>query len=166
MTATNDKRWLIIFFLFLIAFLGVWQMATLDYKGQSMPGPIPVAKSSWEFISDPFYDNGPNDKGIGTLTLYSLGRLTLGFCAGTLVAIFLGVILGLNQTLYRALNPFMQIRQFMGGHRSGRGIAGFTGIGVFCLERVEQPVHLQRDFRHSGHRYGGRYPGFSFQPTC
>ncbi len=109
MTAINDKRWLIIFFLFLLGFLAAWQLATMDYKGQSMPGPIPVFQSSWEFLSDPFYDNGPNDKGIGTLTLYSLGRLVLGFGAGTLVAIFLGVILGLNQTLYRALNPFMQI---------------------------------------------------------
>lgn len=109
MTTLSDKRWIWIFFLFLVGFLVAWQMATMNYQGRSMPGPIPVAKSSWEFLSDPFYDNGPNDKGIGTLTLYSLGRLTVGFGAGTLVAVILGVILGLNQVLYKALNPFMQI---------------------------------------------------------
>jgi nitrate/nitrite transport system substrate-binding protein len=47
-----------------------------------------------------------------------------------------------------------------------RGAVGVAGTGVFCLERVEQPVHLQRDFRHSVNRYGGCYPGPSFQPTC
>ncbi|MDD3472858.1 MAG: ABC transporter permease subunit, partial [Syntrophaceae bacterium] len=58
---------------------------------------------------DPFYDNGPNDKGIGTLALYSIGRLSVGFLAGSLVAISLGVVLGLNQTLYKAVNPYIQV---------------------------------------------------------
>jgi nitrate/nitrite transport system permease protein len=109
MSALGEKRWIILFFMILIGFLIVWHLATIDYKGQSMPGPIPVAKSSWEFLSDPFYDNGPNDKGIGTLTLYSLVRLAVGFGAGSLVAILLGVVLGLNPLLYKALNPFIQI---------------------------------------------------------
>lgn len=109
MTSVSEKSWLIIFFFFLIFFIAAWQIATMDYNGRSIPGPVQVARSSWEFLSDPFYDNGPNDKGIGTLTIYSLGRLVLGFGAGTIIAIFLGVILGLNQTLYKALNPFMQI---------------------------------------------------------
>lgn len=103
----GGKSWLQLCFLFLFAFLAFWHLGTASTD--SLPGPWPVAKTSWEFLSDPFYDFGPNDKGIGTLTLYSLGRLSLGFTAGSLVAIILGVILGLNQTLYKALNPFIQV---------------------------------------------------------
>jgi nitrate/nitrite transport system permease protein len=68
-----------------------------------------VAETAWEFLSDPFYDRGPNDKGIGTLALYSLGRLAVGFLGGSIVAVVLGVILGLNRTLFKALNPFIQV---------------------------------------------------------
>lgn len=60
-------------------------------------------------VSNPFYDQGPNDKGIGIQLLHSLGRLALGYTAASLVAIFVGVVLGLYPTLYRAVNPYIQI---------------------------------------------------------
>jgi nitrate/nitrite transport system permease protein len=107
MKKENSKRWIVLSLLFLGGFLLFWQLFTITYK--DIPGPYPVAKTSWFFLSDPFYDNGPNDKGIGTLALYSLGRLTLGFVAGTVVAIFAGVILGLSAVLFKALNPYIQI---------------------------------------------------------
>jgi nitrate/nitrite transport system permease protein len=89
-------------------FLMIWQVATDPGRG-GLPGPVPVAKTSWFFLSDPFYDNGPNDKGIGTLALYSLARLSIGFTAGSLMAIFFGVILGLNPLLLKAVNPYVQV---------------------------------------------------------
>ncbi len=107
MKRTGGRNWIVLFLLVFAVFILVWQMYTWTYK--SLPGPLPVAKTSWFFLSDPFYDNGPNDKGIGTLTLYSLGRLSLGFIAGSLVAIAFGVVLGLNQVLLKALNPYIQI---------------------------------------------------------
>jgi len=70
---------------------------------------VPVAKTAWDFLSDPFYDKGPNDKGIGILTIYSIGRLILGFGVGVIVAITLGTIFGLNSTVYKAVNPFIQV---------------------------------------------------------
>ena len=107
MKPAGSKSWLVLCFLFLFLFVAGWQIFTASFK--SLPGPWPVAKTAWEFLSDPFYDNGPNDKGIGTLALYSLGRLSLGYISGSLVAIALGVVLGLNQTLFKALNPYVQI---------------------------------------------------------
>ena len=92
---------------FFVLFLVAWQLSTTSLK--NLPGPVPVAKTSWEFLSDPFYDRGPNDKGIGTLAMYSIGRLAVGFVGGSLVAVVLGVILGLNRTLFKALNPFIQV---------------------------------------------------------
>ena len=76
---------------------------------KGLPGPISVAETAWEFLSDPFYVKGPNDHGIGLLTLYSLARLAVGFLTGTLVAVIMGVILGLNTILFKALNPFIQV---------------------------------------------------------
>jgi len=98
--------------LFLVASLGFWQLSTKPSVGgrtEGLPGPLAVAETAWEMLSNPFYDRGPNDKGIGIQLLYSLGRLAVGYSAASIVAIFLGVVLGLNATLYRALNPYIQI---------------------------------------------------------
>jgi nitrate/nitrite transport system permease protein len=60
-------------------------------------------------LSDPFYDNGPNDKGIGIQLAYSLGRVGLGFLIAALVAIPVGFVLGMSPLMQRALDPFIQI---------------------------------------------------------
>jgi nitrate/nitrite transport system permease protein len=98
--------------LLLALFLSVWQLTTkpaVQGKSQGLPGPAAVAARAWEMVSDPFYDRGPNDKGIGIQLTYSLGRLLLGYSAAAVVAIFLGVLLGLSPALYGALNPYIQI---------------------------------------------------------
>ncbi len=60
-------------------------------KGASaMPGPLEVGKAIWKHITNPFYDVGPNDKGIGIQLAYSLARVTIGFVLAALVAIPLG----------------------------------------------------------------------------
>jgi nitrate/nitrite transport system permease protein len=41
-------------------------------KSSGFPPPIEVAKASWAHLSDPFYDKGPNDKGIGIQLAHSL----------------------------------------------------------------------------------------------
>ncbi len=103
----SKHGWIVLCILIGIAFVIAWQLFTKS--GDGLPGPVPVAETSWYFLSDPFYDNGPNDKGIGTLTLYSLYRLSIGFLAGSFMAIFLGVILGLNPVLFKAVNPYVQV---------------------------------------------------------
>ncbi len=111
--ALSERRKAIISSLVLLAMLlGVWQLATkppIQGKADGLPGPVAVAARAWEMISDPFYDRGPNDKGIGIQLGYSIGRLLLGYTAAALVAICLGVALGLSPTFYRALNPYIQI---------------------------------------------------------
>jgi len=93
-------------------FLFLWQLASAPAAGgkaQGLPGPLAVGWTAWEMGSNPFYDNGPNDKGIGLQLLFSLGRLAIGYTVAALVAILLGVVLGLSPTLYRAVNPYVQI---------------------------------------------------------
>jgi nitrate/nitrite transport system permease protein len=99
------------FTIFLLAVF-MWQMASTPSVGgrtQGLPGPAAVAKVTWEMLSEPFYDRGPNDKGIGLQVLSSLGRVAIGYGAASIVAIFAGVVLGLNPTLLKAANPYIQI---------------------------------------------------------
>jgi nitrate/nitrite transport system permease protein len=60
-------------------------------------------------LASPFYDNGPNDKGLGLQLAYSLGRVALGFALAALVAIPLGFVIGMSPLAYRALDPFIQV---------------------------------------------------------
>jgi nitrate/nitrite transport system permease protein len=93
-----------------VAFLAAWQAAVAgNAPGKGLPGPVAVARAAWEMIANPFYDNGPNDKGIGLQFLSSLGRLAVGYVSASVVAVLLGVWLGLSPTLYRAVNPYVQI---------------------------------------------------------
>jgi nitrate/nitrite transport system permease protein len=60
-------------------------------------------------LSSPFYDNGPNDKGIGVQLGHSLARVAMGFVLAALVAIPLGFVIGMSPLIYRALDPFIQV---------------------------------------------------------
>ena len=60
-------------------------------------------------LAHPFYDNGPNDKGVGLQLAFSLGRVALGYGLAALVAIPLGFLIGMSPLIYRALDPFIQV---------------------------------------------------------
>ncbi|MCW5658697.1 MAG: nitrate ABC transporter permease [Burkholderiaceae bacterium] len=60
-------------------------------------------------LSQPFYDNGPNDKGVGLQLAFSLGRVGLGYGLAALIAIPLGFVIGMSPLVYRALDPFIQV---------------------------------------------------------
>jgi nitrate/nitrite transport system permease protein len=93
-----------------LAFLALWQaFAGLQPTGRGIPGPAAVAATAIQMLAHPFYNNGPNDKGIGLQLAASLARLGVGWVAASVVAIMGGVILGLSPTLYRAVNPYVQV---------------------------------------------------------
>jgi nitrate/nitrite transport system permease protein len=113
-----------------VVLLGAWHVATLPEKGaqvvddeyaklvgkaaatgqkSAMPGPGDVAKKVWSHVNDPFYVRGTNDKGIGVQLAYSVGRVLIGFALAALVAIPLGFLIGMSPTVYRALDPFVQV---------------------------------------------------------
>ena len=112
-----------------LAFIGVWHIATRstgsvanmspEYaklmgvtatQGKSaMPGPMDVGAQLWEHVKRPFYDNGPNDKGLGIQLAYSIARVATGYFIAVLVAIPLGFLIGMSPLISRALDPFIQI---------------------------------------------------------
>lgn len=78
-------------------------------KGKGVPGPFTVFKYSVAQLSDPFHKKGTNDHGIGHLVIYTIERFFTGFLLASIVAVFLGVVIGLNSLIYQALNPFFQV---------------------------------------------------------
>lgn len=125
--------------LLLAVFLGIWQVATMttapaaaqptltpeqiEYqkmlgknpepggqaKASGFPTPAEMGATAWRQLSNPFYDNGPNDKGIAIQLGWSLGRVGLGFLLACLVAVPLGFVIGMSPLLHKAFDPFIQV---------------------------------------------------------
>jgi nitrate/nitrite transport system permease protein len=78
-------------------------------KATGFPTLTQMGQTIWKHVSDPVYDNGPNDKGILIQLGYSLARVGLGFLLAAMVAIPLGFVIGMSPLLRRALDPFIQV---------------------------------------------------------
>ena len=78
-------------------------------KASGFPTPLQMGQTFAQQLSDPFYDRGPNDKGIAIQLGHSLGRVGLGFLLACLVAVPLGFVIGMSPLLRRALDPFIQV---------------------------------------------------------
>ena len=78
-------------------------------KITGFPTPKQIGEAAWKHITNPFYDNGPNDKGIAIQLGWSLLRVGSGFLLACMIAIPLGFIIGMSPLLSEALNPFIQV---------------------------------------------------------
>lgn len=74
-----------------------------------MPAPSTVAGVAFDALKSPFYNNGENDKGIGLHLIASLGRVCVGFAIATVLAVPLGIALGLSKVATRAIDPYVQV---------------------------------------------------------
>src|SRR5688500_3623829 len=114
----------------LLAFLALWHAGTRQETGKQVvdaeyaklvgaeaatgkksafPAPGEVGRKIWGHLTDPFYDKGPNDKGIGVQLAYSIVRVLTGYLLAALVAIPLGFLIGTSPLVYRAFDPFIQV---------------------------------------------------------
>jgi nitrate/nitrite transport system permease protein len=75
----------------------------------AMPGPLDVGAKLWEHFKRPFYDNGPNDKGVGIQLAYSIARVLTGYLLAVVVAIPIGFLVGMSPLMNRALDPYIQV---------------------------------------------------------
>ena len=74
-----------------------------------VPPPSQVAVKAWQELSNPFYDAGPNDKGIGIQIGYSIYRVLAGYVLAALIAIPFGFLIGMSSVASKAFNPFIQV---------------------------------------------------------
>jgi nitrate/nitrite transport system permease protein len=78
-------------------------------KITGVPGPLAVLDKVKTELGEAFEKKGTNDHGIAFLVYYTVSRFAVGFLAASVVAILLGIFLGLNRVLFQAVNPFIQI---------------------------------------------------------
>lgn len=91
----------------ILAFIGFWSL--LAQYGEGLPGPLSTWQAALVLFADPFYDNGPNDMGIGWNILNSLGRVGVGFGLAALVGIPLGFAIGRFAFLAGMLAPIISL---------------------------------------------------------
>lgn len=91
-----------------VVLIGFWYLISLITKGE-LPGPKATSTVFWELISNPFYDYGPNEKGIALQLFSSLSRVFTGFLLGSLIAIPIGVLMGSNSFCRKVFYPIVQI---------------------------------------------------------
>ena len=125
-TLSENKRAALLSVLFLIVGCLIWEFSIPAQKaagelteyelltggGQpkaGVPPPSAVLGKAWEQLSNPFYDAGPNDKGIGIQIGYSIYRVLTGYALAAIIAIPLGFLIGMSSVAYKALNPFIQV---------------------------------------------------------
>jgi nitrate/nitrite transport system permease protein len=126
MLATLNARATLLSLVFLTVALGAWEMACQppeksvalsEYEllmggaeqEARVPPPSAVIALAYKELSDPFYDAGPNDKGIGIQLAYSIYRVLVGFFLAAAVAIPIGFVIGMSPLMYKAMNPYIQV---------------------------------------------------------
>lgn len=87
--------------------LALWHLAA-THAGQ-FPSPAATWAAAQPVLAHPFYDNGPNDVGLGWNLLASLKRVALGFGFAALVGIPLGFAIGRVDFLRRMLAPVISL---------------------------------------------------------
>ena len=88
--------------------IALWWAIAL-FRHEMMPTPPEALVKNLDFILNPFYRRGPGDIGIGWLLLASLRRVCIGFFLGAIVAIPVGIWIGLSRNAWLAINPIIQV---------------------------------------------------------
>ncbi|MEA5623537.1 nitrate ABC transporter permease [Nostoc sp. UHCC 0251] len=95
-------------FIAIAIFLVIWQIFSWT-PGATLPGPIKVVQDTWILILYPFYDKGGIDKGLFWQIWASLQRVVIGYSLAAVVGIALGIVIGVNKTMSKALDPLFQL---------------------------------------------------------
>ena len=91
------------------AFLALWQAAsTLGLTRLPAPSTLITDEQTRTLLLNPFFDRGGLDKGLFWQTLASLTRVAKGYLAAAVVGISLGILVGVNPIIHRALDPIFQ----------------------------------------------------------
>jgi nitrate/nitrite transport system permease protein len=85
-----------------------WQLLCSS-PSSNLPSPLKVLDDTWDFIIDPFYDNGGVDKGAFWQIATSLSRVAIGFALASVVGVALGVLIGQSVWAMRGLDPIFQV---------------------------------------------------------
>ena len=85
----------------------IWEIIAV--KNSSFPSPWVTLQEAIKVFSDPFYQKGPNDQGIGWNIYASLKRVAVGFGLAAVVGIPLGFLIGRFRFLSGMFNPVISL---------------------------------------------------------
>ena len=104
----NAQNW-VLPILGLLGFLIIWQILS-SIGLLKLPGPIDIIseKSTRTLLLYPFFDRGGTDKGLFWQTLASFERVAKGYSLAAIVGIGLGILVGTNAVIDKALDPLFQ----------------------------------------------------------
>lgn len=106
----ENLKALVVFFVSLAAFLIFWEVgANAKWFAKGMPTASTTLKELWWWVTNPFFDNGPNDLGIGWNLLISLRRVAIGYTMASFIAVPLGILIGISKVASKAFNPYVQL---------------------------------------------------------
>jgi nitrate/nitrite transport system permease protein len=86
----------------------VWEVLC-SRAGSSLPAPSKIWQEARDLITDPFFDNGPQDIGLGWRLLTSLQRVAVGYGLASVAGIAVGAIIGQSIWAMRGLDPIFQV---------------------------------------------------------
>lgn len=92
----------------LLLFGGFWSLLSA-YTQNALPTPTATLTVLKEMLSDPLYDYGPNDKGIGLQLFSSIKTVLMGFLLGSLIAIPVGILMGASTICKQIFYPIVQL---------------------------------------------------------
>jgi nitrate/nitrite transport system permease protein len=92
----------------LAVLIGIWHLGTSG-PDPRIPGPAQTWSAAVDLFADPFYQEGPNDQGIGWNVLASLKRVAVGFGIAAALGIPLGFLLGRFALLSAMVNPIISL---------------------------------------------------------
>ena len=99
-----------LFLISLALFLAFWELgANMKWFAKGMPTASETLQELWWWSTHPFFDNGPNDLGIGWNLLISLRRVAIGYTLASIIAVPLGILIGISPIAYKAFNPYVQL---------------------------------------------------------
>ena len=90
------------------ALFGIWEWAASG-PAATLPPPSKVWADSAELITNPFYDRGGLDKGLGLHLAASLQRVAVGFSLSAVIGVALGMLVGSSMLAMRGLDPIFQV---------------------------------------------------------
>ncbi len=85
----------------------IWEIVAA--KNANFPSPMVTLIEAIKVFSDPFYQKGPNDQGIGWNIYASLKRIAVGFGLAAAVGIPLGFMIGRFKFMSGMFNPIISL---------------------------------------------------------
>jgi nitrate/nitrite transport system permease protein len=90
-----------------VVLVAIWQFGSA--KVDNLPAPSETFTKLQDLLSDPFFNRGPNDKGIGLRLVASLQRVFTGFALAVAVGVPVGLCIGASKRAWQMFNPVIQL---------------------------------------------------------